>query len=309
MALDKELWLQTIQEQLFASDEFLTAVGLDHSAYVNNRTVHIPQAGANPTISKNLSTFPVAVGSRTDADLTYNVDLFYSQPIRVGADETQYLSYDKRMSVLSSHLKKMRNVLGNNTLYAWAAAVPAASIIRTTGATAVGTALAPSASGTRKPPVLADFYTANAILDAQNLNPADRRYAIVPSSMYWQLISDSNITKHLEWGASPVAPTGQVPTIAGITLLKRSSVTVWDTTPAVKTVNDEGVPSSPATTDNMGILIISESYVSKALGQIDVYTKDKDPQYFGDIMSVSVAHGASKMRTNGEGIVALVQTT
>jgi hypothetical protein len=44
------------------------------------------------------------------------------------------------------------------------------------------------------------------------------------------------------------------------------------------------------------------------MGAIDVYTKDKDPQYFGDIMSVSVAHGASKMRTNGEGIVALVQT-
>ncbi len=307
MALNKELWLTTIEEQLFKNDEFMTVVGLDHSSYVNNRTVHIPQAGSNPTISKNLSTFPAAVGSRTDADLTYNVDLFYSQPIRVGVDETQYLSYDKRASVLSSHLKKMRNVIGNNTLYEWAGGVPTASIIRTSGS-ATAKALAPSATGTRKDPTLEDFFSANSILDMQNLNPADARYAIVPANMYWALINDTNIKKSLEWGASPVAPSGKVPMIAGITLLKRSTVTVWDNTPAIKTVNDEGTPSSPATSDNLGILIISESYVSRAMGAIDVYTKDKDPQYFGDIMSVSVAHGASKMRTNGEGIVALVQT-
>ena len=67
-------------------------------------------------------------------------------------------------------------------------------------------------------------------------------------------------------------------------------------------------PSSPATSDNLGILIVSESYVSKALGNIEVYTEDKNPTYYGDIMSVVVAHGASKMRTAGEGIVALVQT-
>lgn len=309
MALNKELWLQTIQEQLFKNDEFLNVVGLDHSSYVDNRTVHIPQAGSNPTISKNLTVFPAPVGSRTDADLTYNVDLFYSQPIRVGIDETQYLSYDKRSSVLSSHLKKMRNVIGNNTLYTWGGGVPSTSIIRTSG-TATAKALAPSATGTRKDPTLEDFFTANSILDMQNLNPADARYAVVPANMYWALLNDSNIKKALEWGSSPVAPTGQVPMIAGITLLKRSTVTVWDntSTPVIKTVNDEGTPSSPATSDNLGILIVSESYVSKALGNIEVYTEDKNPTYYGDIMSVVVAHGASKMRTAGEGIVALVQT-
>jgi len=310
MALNKEIWESTIREQLFKNDEFLNVVGLDHSGYVNNRTVHIPQAGANPTISKNLSSFPALVGSRTDVDLTYNIDLFYAPPIRIGVDETQYLSYDKRASVMMASMKKLRNVLGNNTLYSWAGGVPSASIIRTSGSTSA-TALAPSATGTRKVPTLADFYNANGVLDAQNLNPSDKRYAIVPSAMYWQLINDSNITKSLEWGASPVAPTGKVPTIAGITLLNRSTVTVWDNTgtPVIKTVNDEGTPSSPATSDNLGILIISESYVSKALGSIEVFTKEKDPQFYGDIISAVVAQGASKMQTNGEGLVALVQTT
>lgn len=308
MALNKELWEQTIQEQLFANDEFLTAVGVDHSGYVDNKTVHIPQAGSNPTISKNLTVFPQAVGSRTDADFTYNMNLYYSQPIRIGVDETQWISYDKRSSVMSSHLKKMRNVMGNNTLYAWAGAIPSGSIIRTSG-TATAKALAPSATGTRKDPTLEDFFNANAILDMQNLNPGDNRYAIIPANMYWALINDANIRKNLEWGQSPVAPTGKVPIVAGITLLKRSSVTVFDSSAAIKTVGDEGTPTSATTSDNLGILVVSESYVSKALGNINVFTKENDPEYFGSIISIEAAHGASVLRTNAEGVVALVQTT
>ena len=309
MALPKELWLTTIQEQLFKNDEFLNTVGQDHSAYVNNRTVHIPQAGSNPTISKNLSVFPAPVGSRVDADLTYNIDLFYSQPIRIGIDETQYLSYDKRASVLNAHLKKMRNVIGNNTLYTWAAA-GAANIVRTSGAV-VSTALAPSATGTRKALTLADFYNASSILDAQDLNPSDMRYALIPSSLYWQLLADTNITKSLEWGSNPVAPSGRVPMIAGITLLRRSSGVVYDNTgtPVIKTIGDEGVPTSPAATDNLAVQIFSESYVTKAIGAIDVYSLENDPAYYGNVLSITVAQGAAKMRTNSEGIVSIIQTT
>lgn len=311
MALDKQLWLTTIQEQLFKSDEFLNMVGLDHAEYVDNKTVHIPQAGSNPTISKNLTSFPAPIGTRTDVDLTYDVDLYYSQPIRLGRDETAFISYDKRASVLSSHMKKMRNVLGNNTLYKWAAPTSATAglQVRTTG-TASAKALAPSATGTRKDAKLEDFFNAAAILDAQDLNPADTRYAIIPSAMYWALINDSAIVKHLEWGGDAAAPGGKVPMIAGIKLIKRSSVIVFDNTatPVIKTVGDEGTPSSPAATDNMGILVVSESYVSKALGNIEVFDNAGVAQYFGDIMSIMVGFGASKMRTNGEGIVSIIQT-
>lgn len=307
MALDKQLWLKTIQEQLFKDDSFLNVVGQDHSDYVQNITVHIPQAGSNPTVSKNLTTFPASVGTRSDVDLTYNIDLYYSQPIRVGVDETQYISYDKRASVLSSHMKKMRNVMGNNTLYQWAPS-GASRIVRTSGATST-LALAPGASGSRKVPTLADFRKVRAKLGMDNLNPSDTIYGIVPEEMYWDLIGDTNISKFLEWGESAVAPSGKVAKVAGISLLHRSSVLVYDNTatPVIKSVNDEGTPSSTATTDNMAILCVSESYVSKALGQIQVFQEEKSPTYYGDIMSIVVAQGGSKMRTNQEGIVALIQ--
>lgn len=307
MALNKELWLGTIQENLYKSDEFLNSVGQDHSGYVNNITVHVPQAGSNPTITKNLTTFPAAIGQRTDADLTYNMNLYYSQPIRVGFDETAFISYDKRASVLSQHLNTMRNVIGNNTLYSWAPS-GSGTYVKTTGST-VSTALAPSATSTRKAITLADLFEANSILDAQNLNPADERYLIMPSSMYWQMLNDTNISKQLEWGSSAVAPTGVVPMVAGLKVIKRSTVVVYDNTgtPVLKTVNDNGTPSSPASTDNLGCLVVSSSYVSKAFGGINVYSNDNDPTFYGDIMSITVAQGAAKLRTNQEGVVAIVQ--
>lgn len=307
-ALDKQLWISTIQEQLFLNDEFLNTVGLDHSSYVDNITVHIPQAGSNPTVSKNLTTFPATVGSRSDVDLTYNVDLYYSQPIRVGRDETQFISYDKRASVLNSHMKKMRNVMGNNTLYKWAPSNLLTSQVLTSGS-AVNTALAPGATGNRNAVTYLDFTKCASILDQQNLNAGDERYAILPAAMYWQMITDTNISKFLEYGVSPVAPTGKVPMLAGFKIIVRSSVVVYDNTGTrvIKSVTDEGVPSSTATTDNMGALFVSNSYISKALGGIEVFTQNNDPKYYGDIMSTVVAQGASKMRTNGEGIVALIQ--
>lgn len=307
MALDKQLWLGTIQENLYKNDEFLNSVGQDHSGYTSNLTVHVPQAGSNPTISKNLSVFPATIGQRTDADLSYNMNLFYSQPIRVGFDETAFISYDKRASVLQQHLNTMRNVIGNNTLYSWAPS-GAGTYVKTTGS-AVSSALAPSATSTRLALTLSDLFSANAILDAQDLNPSDERYLIMPSSMYWQMLRDTNISKALEWGASPVAPSGVVPMIAGMKVIKRSTVVVYDNTgtPVLKTVGDSGTPSSPATTDNLGCLVVSSSYVSKANGAINVYTNDNDPAFYGDILSITVAQGAAKLRTNQEGIVAIVQ--
>ena len=309
MALPKEIWEKQIQKQLFLNDQFLNTVGLDHSMYVDNKTVHIPQAGSNPTVSVNLTSFPAAVGSRTDVDLTYDMNIYYTQPIRVGLDETAFLSYEKRASVLDSHLNKLRNVIGNRTLYSWGGGVPTASIVRTSG-TATAKALAPSATGTRKAPTVDDLFDIRNVLGMQNLNPNDPIYGIIPENMYWEMVKNDNIKKYLEWGAAPIGISGEVPMVAGITLLRRSAVTVWDNTgtPVIKTIGSEGTPSSPATSDNQGALFISNSYVSKAMGAIKVYDENNSPTYYGDIISATVIHGASKMRTNGEGIVALVQS-
>lgn len=305
MALQKEIWIADIEKQLFASNKFMEVVGKDHSAYVSNITVHVPQAGARPSVAKNRNILPASISQRTDVDLTYNLSQYSSEPTLITDLDELQISYSKRQDVLESHIKTLSDSIANNTLYSWAPS-GASRLVRTTGS-AVATALAPSATGTRKAITLADIRSAAAILDKDNVLD-EERYCILPSDMYWQLMGDTAIQKALEFGR-PTQIMGELPMVAGIFIIKRSSVVVYDNTgtPVIKAVNDAGVPSAPASSDNMGALVVSKSYVCKAKGAIKVYADEDKPEYYGSIFSAQVQHGAAKLRTNQEGIVAIVQ--
>jgi hypothetical protein len=304
MALQKEIWISDIQENLFANNLFMKQIGLDHSGYVSYKTVHIPQAGANPLVKKNRSVLPAVISDRTDDELTYSLNEYTSEPILITDLDELQISYNKRQSVLKQHIDKLSNAIANNTLYTWAQ-TPAA--ITTTGS-AVGTALAPSATGNRKAITLADIRTAAKALDEQDVDPSDSRYLVLPSALYYQLIGDSNISKYLEFGQA-TAQSGKVPMLMGFNIVVRSSAIVYDGSSVIKTVGDEGVPTSPTTTDNLGALAISSSYVTKAMGEIKVFADTDKPEYYGSIFSALVMHGASKMRKDGKGVVSIVQTT
>ncbi len=305
MALQKEIWIADIEKQLFASNQFMNVVGKDHSAYIENITVHVPQAGARPGVAKDRTSLPASINQRTDVDLTYNLSQYSSDPTLITDLDELQINYSKRQDVLESHIKTLSDAISNQTLYAWAAS-GASRIVRTTG-TASSTALAPSATSTRLAITLADLRAAAAKLDKDNIID-EERYCILPSDMYWQLIGDSEVRKALEFGR-PTQIMGELPMVAGIYLIKRSSVVVYDNTgtPVIKAVGSDGVPTSPATSDNLGALVVSKSYVCKAKGTTKVYADEDKPEYYGSIFSAQVQHGAAKLRTNQEGIVSIVQ--
>lgn len=62
MAIQKEIWAQTIVEGLFASNSFLSKA-FNADEYVNaGKIVHIPQAGAASKVEKDRSTLPAKIG-------------------------------------------------------------------------------------------------------------------------------------------------------------------------------------------------------------------------------------------------------
>lgn len=305
MALQKEIWINDIRENLFANNMFLERA-TDHSQYVDNKTVHIPQAGSNPGVVKDRAVFPASISQRTDTELTYDLAEYSSNPILVRDVEDLQVSYDKRMSVMRNHIKKLGDVIANQTLYAWAPA-GATRQVRTTGS-AVGTALAPSATGTRNAITLADIASAKAILDKDNV-PAAGRVLVIPSDMYnAQLLAIAEVYRADAYG-SPNLPSGVVNRIHGFDIIVRPTVLVYDNTgtPVIKAVGDEGTPSSPATTDNLAALAYHPDYVSKAMGTIDVYSDEKNPVYYGDVISAAVMHGAKYLNTGYVGVAAIIQ--
>lgn len=305
MSLLREIWLQDIQENLFAQNPFMGRA-TDHSSFVNYKTVHIPQAGANPSIIKNVSSLPLTASQRTDSDLTYSLNQ-YSTPVTVVTDiEALQISYNKRMSVMGNNIKSLGNAIANNTLYSWAVAGAAAQV-RTTG-TADALALAPSATGTRKAITLADISSAKAILDKANV-PQEGRVLIMPSDIYnSHFLAINNVQVANSYGSATL-PSGVVNRIFGFDIMIRPSVLVFDNTgtPVIKAVGDDGVPSAPAATDNMACLAYHPDFVSVAKGDTKIYDNVGRAEYQGDTISAMVMHGASKLRTTGTGIVQIIQ--
>jgi hypothetical protein len=306
MALDREQWLADIQENLFKDNAIINRA-VNHDGFVNYKTVHVPQAGANPTITKNLGSFPATISQRTDSELTYSMDTYYVEPIHIErGQETAFISYDKRMSVLKQNIDTLEEVLTNQALYKWAPA-GAGTFVKTTGS-AVSSALAPSATSTRLAITLADILSAKAILDAASV-PQSGRVLVMPSSMYnGQLLAIQDVYRMDSYGKSAL-PDGVVNRIHGFDIIIRSTVVVYDNTgtPVLKTVGDNGTPSSAASTDNLACLAYHPSFVAKAKGGADVFINENVAEYYGSVVSALQLFGASKMRTSQTGIVAIVQ--
>ena len=100
MAINKEIWVSSLVEGFFPNNSFATR-SVDHSPYVSGHTVHVPQAGQAPTVTKNRNSFPAAATSRTDSDLTYDINKYDTAPVQVQALDLVELSYDKRTSIIS----------------------------------------------------------------------------------------------------------------------------------------------------------------------------------------------------------------
>lgn len=295
MALQTEVWIRDIQEQLFANNEFLN-YAVNHSEYVNNKTVHVPIAGSPPSVEVDRSSLPAAISQRTDTELTYNLAEFTTNPMLITNLEEIQTSYNKRQSVLGHHISAMADLIAQNTLVDWAA--PAANVVVTTGA--ASSVLAPSATGTRKAITLADLRSAAAKLDKQNV-PKNDRYAIMDSELYYQLLSDSTVLSSETMGSANL-PSGVVRQLFGFNILTRSNTPIYDNTNNVKAVGAAG-----AITDNLSVICYQAGFVAKAMGATKVFADEDKPEYYGSVFSALQMHKGSKLRTNGTGTVAIVQ--
>ena len=118
MALQVEIWVKSIIEGLFANNTF-AARSVDHSEFVNEKTVHVPNAGAAPNVEKNRTVFPASVTERKDVDLIYQMDEFTVDPVRIPHAEQVELSYNKRESVTRQSRRKLAQDIYESIIYNW----------------------------------------------------------------------------------------------------------------------------------------------------------------------------------------------
>ncbi len=301
MAIQKEIWQDHIEGNLFKNNEFLLA-STDASQYVlQGKVVHIPQAGATATVVKNRASVPATVVQRTDTDVTYVLDEFTTDPILIPNAESFELSYNKRESILAEYESSLRQTIAENLLIDWSPTGTTGTIIRTTG---VSTAThLDDTTGNRKKLNVNDLKYAQLQMNKQNI-PMEGRYALISADMFQQLTDDMSATQYRDFSAAYDVKDGVLGRLFGFNIMMRGSVVSYDNA-TFPEVNSYGALA--AADDNDGVLCWQLSAVERALGQITFFERIGDPTYYGDIYSVGVRMGARKRRSDAKGIVAIVQ--
>lgn len=297
MAIQKEIWMNSIIEGLFADNSFLSKA-FSADEFVNaGKTVHIPNAGAPSGVVKNRSSFPATVSQRTDVDLTFNLDNYSTNPIKIDLAETVELSYNKRESVLRQDRATLHNAISEGVLYEWFPLI--ANAIRTTGGAVV--AHTPSATGNRKAFTKDDVKKAMTIFNKQDI-PAEGRFMLVDADMYDQLIGSMSTQEAMAFHAQVDVANGVVGKLYGFNIMMRSRVGVYATAGTKKLWSAAG-----AATDNAAALAWHTNSICRALGEVVARESLNDPLYYGDIYSFEVRCGGRAMRNNVEGLLAIVQ--
>ena len=297
MAIQREIWIDSIVEGLFADNSFLSKA-FNADEFVNmGKTVHIPNAGAPSKTKKNRTSFPAKVNTRPDVDLSFNLDEFTTDPIRIPHADTVELSYNKRESVLRQDKATLHEAVAKSLLYGW---LPEKEYcVQTTGASVK--AHTDKATGNRKALCRADIQKLMVKFNADNV-PQEGRYLLLDAYMYDQLLSDLTSVQNQAFFASADAQRGILGKLYSFNIMMRSEVGVYTKELAKKEEDAEG-----AATDLAAGLAWHENSVCRALGEVNAFENEKDPTYYGDIYSFLVRAGGRPMRQDVKGLIALVQ--
>ncbi|MCQ2309121.1 MAG: hypothetical protein MJZ78_03990 [Bacteroidales bacterium] len=296
MALQRQIWLNSIVELLFASNTF-AARSIDHSAFVTNKTVHVPNAGSAPSVTKNRSVFPASASQRTDYDLTYDINEYSTNPVHIQNAEQVELSYNKRESVLKQMKAALADSVHIDLALSW---VPSGYAKVGTSGAATPSHLA-TTTGNRQAMTKADVLAVKNLFDLDDV-PQEGRCILLDAVMYNQLLASLSESEAAAFNASVDAQRGVVGRLYGFDFYMRS--TVFRVVAA-----GTSMPSSAGATDSAAGLAWQEDCVSRALGNHELFENEKDALYYGDVMSALVRAGGKYIRNDKKGVAVIYQVT
>ena len=298
MAIQKEIWQAAIVEGLFADNSFMSKA-VNDDVYVNQgKKVHIPNAGAPSKVEINRSSLPATVTTRTDTDVEYTLDELTTDPIRIPHADTVELSYNKRNSVISQDREELFSKASEQILYNWNPGE--SNIVKTSGTKEVG-AYTPNATGVRKAVSKADILQLMTIFNADNV-PQEDRYLLLDAHMYAQLLDDLSESDKWMFQNSANVQKGILGQLYSFNIMQRSTVLRYKSDGTLSKWSVAG-----AATDNAAGLAWHYRNLSRALGEVKMFSSEDNPTYYGDIYSFLVRVGGAIRRSDKKGVYALVQ--
>lgn len=268
MALQKEIWLGAIVDSLFADNSFISKAYNANQFVTGGKTVHIPNAGDKPQAKVGPITRPQVATEMTDSELTFDIKEFYTTPLYIQDADKYELSYDKRESVVRRQRGALKDAVALEMLKAWTP-TDQKRVISTSGATA----------GKVKGLVRKDVLSAATLLNKEDI-PQEGRYLLLDAMMHEQLLENLTEAQTQAFLSCADPARGIVGKLYGFNVMMRS---------------DTGGTA----------LAWHEDYVCRAQGECEVFAQEKDPLYYGDVLSFLVRAGGSRMSKDSLGVLAI----
>jgi hypothetical protein len=256
--LQKEIWIRQIQEKFYPETSFLQFV-TDFSAYVENDKIHMAEAGLDPEILVNNTTYPIAVAKREDKPLEFTLDLFETKNTLVRTPDAIELAYDKLDSVIYGHRNALRVKTHEKAAHAFAPNEDTENtpVIPTTG----------EADDDRKRLRVEDILKLKRRFDLLDV-PTDKRYLVLdPRHTEDLILHDLKTFKDIT-----DFKNGMPKRFAGFNILEFTRNPKYSETLEKVPFGDE------TTTDLFSSFAFYADEVMKADGKVDMYRTDKDPK-------------------------------
>ena len=97
--LNQEVWISQVMENFYLDTSFLTKVK-DFSGWVDNDAINLAEAGMDPEVLINNTTYPIAIVQRVDKPVKIGLDTFETKNTLVRRPQVIEYAYDQLESVL-----------------------------------------------------------------------------------------------------------------------------------------------------------------------------------------------------------------
>nr|DAW10628.1 MAG TPA: Major capsid protein [Caudoviricetes sp.] len=283
--LAKEVWINQLTKKFYPDSSFLNYTK-DFSSLVENDAINMADAGVDPDVLINNTTYPIQVVNRVDTPIRIELDLFETKNTLVRRPEAIEYSYDQLESVLMGHRNKLRARTAEKAAHAFAPLKDSefTPVISTTGET----------SGTRKRMSVEDILLLKERFDSVDI-PLEGRYLVLnPKHLSDLILFDVRAFKDLT-----DIVDGKPKRFAGFNVLQTSATPFYNATSLEKIA----FTKTPGDTDVFCSFAFQKEEVMKADGTVHMYAKYDDPEERGTIVGFDKRFIAVPIRNKGIGAI------
>lgn len=283
--LNKEVWINQVMERFYPDSSFLK-YGRDMSQFVDNDKINLADAGVDPEVLINNTTYPIKVEERTDKPISIELDVFETINTVVRRMEDIELAYDKVESVIQGHRNALQAKCGMKAAHAYAPTenTEFTPVIETTG----------DVAGDRKRLCYRDIITLKEAFDGCEIPLEDRFLVLDPKHVSDLLLEDIKLFKNLT-----NLQEGKPFNFAGFNMLQFSKM------PKYAKTNGKWVKAAFGALNgtNFSSFAFQAKEVMKADGNLFMYAKENDPEQRGTIIGFDKRFIALPIRNVGIGAI------